>query len=290
MPPHERDTDMIRIGSVLRRLGVLVLLTPLLVFQVHADTPTLTFGVVPQQSASQLGELWIPLLDRVGTASNVNLVFSTAPSIEEFERRLLKGQYDLAYMNPYHYTVFCRKPGYIAFAKEKDRLIKGIFVVSRDAPVQSLSDLADETIVFPSPAAFAASVLTQAELHQRGITFTARYVNSHDSVYQVVAKGLFPAGGGITRTFDSQPDALKAGLRILAETGSYTPHAFAYHPRIDPAQIARVQQAFVAVSNDAAGEALLQKLSMKGITAARDEEWNDIRALNIQLLEPLLKE
>lgn len=290
MPPHERDIHMIRIRSERVRLGLLVLLSLLLACQVRADTPTLTFGVVPQQSASQLGELWIPLLDRVGTASNVKLVFATAPSIEDFERRLLAGQYDLAYMNPYHYTVFCRKPGYVAFAKEKDRLIKGIFVVARDSPVQSLSDLADETIVFPSPAAFAASVLTQAELHQRGVAFTARYVNSHDSVYQVVAKGLFPAGGGITRTFESQPDALKAQLRILAETGSYTPHAFAYHPRIDPALIQRVQQAFVAVGSDADGMALLQKLSMKGITRARDADWNDIRALNIQLLEPLLKE
>jgi len=257
---------------------------------IQAKTTTLTFGVVPQQAASILSELWIPLLKRVSAQSGVELVFSTAPSIAEFEQRLLQGQYDMAYMNPYHYTVFCQKPGYVAFAKEKDRLIKGIFVVAKDSPIAALSDLADKTVVFPSPAAFAASVLTQAELTQQNIEFTPQYVNSHDSVYQVVEKGIFPAGGGIMRTFESQPDEVKSNLRILYETQAYTPHAFAYNPRISPEIVARVQHSFITAMDDAEGIEILQKLSMKGIVAANDSDWNDIRALHIQLLASMLKD
>ena len=63
---------------------------------------SLSFGVVPQQSATRLAEEWGPLLAEISRRSGVALVFKTAPSIPVFEERLAKGEYDLAYMNPYH--------------------------------------------------------------------------------------------------------------------------------------------------------------------------------------------
>ena len=68
----------------------------------------------------------------------MDIRFTTAPDIPEFERRLLAGRYDLAYMNPYHYTVFSLKPGYIVVAKEKDKLIQGIVVVRKMPRIKKL--------------------------------------------------------------------------------------------------------------------------------------------------------
>ena len=87
---------------------------------------TLTFGIVPQQSAAKLARMWTPLLGiPVQTDRCQHLQFSTASDIPEFERRLANGDYDLAYMNPYHYTTFHRSPGYQAFAKQKRQEVKG---------------------------------------------------------------------------------------------------------------------------------------------------------------------
>lgn len=52
--------------------------------------------------------------------------FETAKDIPTFERQLGAGAYDMAYMNPYHYTVSHDSPGYIAFAKERDRQLQRI--------------------------------------------------------------------------------------------------------------------------------------------------------------------
>ncbi len=81
----------------------------------------ITVGVVPQQAASDLAQGWIPLLREVSAVSGCEFRFATAPTITEFEKRLARGEYAIAYMNPYHYVVFHQAAGYLAFAREKDR-------------------------------------------------------------------------------------------------------------------------------------------------------------------------
>ena len=71
-----------------------------------ANAETLTFGVVPQQSASKLARLWTPILEQVSREVGVRIEFRTAKDIPTFEQRLASGEYDFAYMNPYHFTVF----------------------------------------------------------------------------------------------------------------------------------------------------------------------------------------
>lgn len=250
------------------------------------ETPrALSFGVVPQQSATRLAEEWGPLLAEISKRSGVPLVFKTAPSIPVFEERLGKADYDLAYMNPYHYVVFHASSGYRAFAKEQDRKIKGILVVKKDSPYRKPADLAGKTVVFPAPAAFAASILPQAEFGRLKIPIEAKFVASHDSVYRSVAAGLQEAGGGIQRTFEALPEDIRNTLRVLAETPAYTPHAFAAQARVSPAVLARVQAAMLSLAGDEVGQRLLAPLAFKGIAAAQDKEWSDIRALDIDLLE-----
>jgi phosphonate transport system substrate-binding protein len=279
--------------SVLKHSARQFLLGTLLVW-LYATLPALAqqaaqkpleFGIVPQQSASRLAEDWGPVLAEISKRSGVALVFRTAPSIPGFEERLGKGDYDLAYMNPYHYVVFHTASGYRAFAREQDRKIKGILVVKKNSPYRKPADLAGKTVVFPAPAAFAASILPQAEFGRLKIPIEAKFVASHDSVYRAVASGLQEAGGGIQRTFEAAPVEVRDALRVLSETPAYTPHAFAAHSRVPPEVLAKVLAAMTSLSADEAGQRLLAPLAFKGIAAAQDKEWNDIRALDINLLE-----
>ncbi len=78
---------------------------------------------------------------------------------------------------------------------------------------------------------------------------------------------------------------MRAQLRVLSETPSYTPHAIATHPRVDKAVAERLLAAMAALDGDEAGRKLLAPLAFKGIVPAKDADWNDIRALDIHLLE-----
>lgn len=276
-------------------MKTLLIITAVLLLQLNAvalamdtrDTKikTLTFGIVPQQSASKLARLWTPIFKMIGKEAGVLIRFRTAPDIPLFEKRLAEGEYDIAYMNPYHYTVFSKKPGYIAFAKALDKKIKGILVVRKDSPITDLHQLADKSIAFPAPAAFAASVLPRTYLAESAIPITPKYVSSHDSVYRNVAKGIYPAGGGVMRTFRNVTAEIREQLKILWTTKAYTPHAFAAHPRLDSQLIKKLQHAMLSMSQSESGRKLLKSIKIKGITSADDKDWDDVRNLKINLIK-----
>jgi len=273
-------------------LGLILIISSFLNAQAEDDAidiPEYTFAVVPQQSASKLARLWTPILKKVGQEAGVILKFKTAPNIPTFEKRLVNGEYDFAYMNPYHYTAFHKKPGYQAIAKAANKRIKGIIVVRKDSNLTKLSQLDGETLAFPSPAAFAATILPTTYFSKIGLIITPKYVSSHDSVYRAVAKGLFPAGGGVVRTFKNMTPDIREQLKILWATQEYTPHAFAVHPRVNVIVKNKIQKALINLSQQDEGKQLLKAIKLKGIARAKDEDWNDIRQLNIRLLDELIK-
>lgn len=249
---------------------------------------TFTFGVVPQQSAGKLARNWGPILRYVEEQTGVALRFATAPSIPEFERRMAQGEYDISYMNPYHYTVFNKAPGYQAFAKARGKQIKGIVVVHKDSPIKDLSELDGSVMAFPAPAAFAASVLPRAHLATENIDIDPKYVKSHDSVYMSVARGLYPAGGGIIRTLNSVDPSIRDQLRILWTTNPYTSHALGAHPRVPAESVTMIRDALVSLEHSDEGREMLKALAWKGVEPADDARWNDVRDLGLDLLDMLI--
>lgn len=251
---------------------------------------TLTVGIVPQQSASELARVWIPVLGALSERAGLSLRFATAPDIPAFEKRLAAGAYDVAYMNPYHYSVFAQKPGYVAFAKEKGRRLRGLVVVRKDSTIKDMKELAGQQIAFPAPAAFAATVLVRAEFERMGVPITPVFVKSHESVYLNVAQRQIEAGGGIVRTLQTMDAPVRDELRVLWQTKDYTPHAFAAHPRVPAADLQALRAAMLTADSDPKMRSVLEGIGFKGFDAAQDAEWNDVRALGISTLAALLKE
>jgi phosphonate transport system substrate-binding protein len=259
----------------------------------HAACPvegTVTVGIVPQQSASELAQSWIPLLKDMSGATGCEFRFATAPTITEFEKRLARGEYAIAYMNPYHYVVFHQSAGYQAFAREKDRKLRGLLVVRSDSTVNSVQELDGREVAFPSPAAFAATVIPLAELKKGGVTVKPRFVASHDSVYLNVSRGLVPAGGGIERTLEAIDADVRDRLKVIWRSAEYPPHAFARLPGAPEALGRSFLEGVQAVAATPQGAALLKQIGFKGLVPAQDRDWDPIRALDIRVLDALLAE
>lgn len=256
-------------------LMVLCIWSPSVVAQ-----PSIVFGVVPQQSATKLVQQWQPLLQRWGEFAGVEIKFATARDIPTFEARLMAGAYDIAYMNPYHFTLVNQSPGYTALARAKNKRITGIIVARRGKSV-SLDELQDKTIAFPAPRAFAASIITQSELAKKGIKFTPKYVGSHDSVYLGVLKGLYIAGGGVKRTFESLPSEIKDQLSIIYTTAGYTPHAIAVSNNVDEEIALALRKAISQLNDDPKAQESFTLLNIDGLQLAQDQDWQDVVQLGI---------
>jgi phosphonate transport system substrate-binding protein len=272
--------------SIPKRLLLLAAVFCLLIFAANsARAETYTVGVVPQQAPAVLARNWTPMLKYLEQKSGVTLHFKTAPSIPEFERRLAQGEYDFAYVNPYHYVVFSREPGYRALAKEKDTRLQGVVVVQKDSAITDISELDGKDLAFPAPASFAASVLPRMQLKKQGIAFTPHFVASHDSVYYSVARGIYPAGGGVVRTLKSAPAEIRDQLRVLWRTDSYTPHALAVHPRIPKTVREAVAKALYAMDADSDAAGILHELNMRGWEIGQDQDWDDLRKLPLDAVD-----
>ncbi|MEM1161090.1 MAG: phosphate/phosphite/phosphonate ABC transporter substrate-binding protein [Pseudomonadota bacterium] len=243
----------------------------------RGEPSILTFGIVPQQSASRLAQMWGPLLERAGQDLGLEIRFKTTRDIPTFEACLAAGAYDIAYMNPAHYTIFAEISGYRAIARQTEKKLHGLLVVQRDSALQSIADLEGSEIAFPSPGAFGASIVPRAEIRAQGVEFSPRYVRSHDSVYRAVASGLIPAGGGVLRTFNAIPQDLRDQLRVIYRTEGYTPHAIAGLGSIDLALLRAIQETFVGLSIETPD--LVASVGMNGIEAASHGDWDDVRGL-----------
>lgn len=239
-----------------------------------------SFGIVPQSNGSKLSKLWSPILQYLEKNSGIDLRFATARNISTFEKRVKSGKYDIVYMNPYHYTMFHDEQGYNAFAKAKKKRLKGIMVVLKNSSYRSLNDLNNAELAFPANA-FAANLVPRAVLSKANLEFSSKYVSSHDSVYRNIARGRYPAGGGVMRTFKNTAPEYREKLRILWKSDGYTPHAFAAHPRVPEEIVEKLQKALLNMDKDPHGKALLKRIRLKGIEKGIDREWDDVRALNI---------
>ena len=251
------------------------------------SAPTYTFGIVPQQSASTLVKSWLPILKALEKETGFKLMFKTAPNIPEYEQRILRKEYDFSYMNPYHYTIFSEKAGYKAFAMQGNKKIKGVLVARKDKLPMSLTDLNHQEVAFPAPAAFAATVIPKAEMQKLGVIPLEKYTSSHESVYKTVAMGGAIAGGGIERTFANLEPAIRDQLAVFWTSKGYTPHAFAASTSVPWEDVLKMQKAMLNLSHSPEGLKLLEAIKFKSIVAAQDGDWQDVRDLDIRVLDKM---
>ncbi len=235
--------------------------------------PNYTFGVVPQFEQRKLFRIWRPLLDEIGRRTGVHLELTGSPKIPVFEKRFMRGDFDFAYMNPYHVALGSQAQGYIPLVRDGERRLKGIVVVHKDSALQNIAQLQGAAIAMPSPNALGASLLPRADFLAQGIDVSPVYVQTHSSVYLHVATGITPAGSGVHSTLRRQPQAIREKLRIIYTSREVAPHPVAAHPRVPEADRERVREAFLELMADEAGRRLLAAIPMANPTTATIQDY-----------------
>lgn len=257
------------------RYFLILFMSPLFLNLLYAKV--LTFGVVPQQSPLELVKDWQPVISYLEKTTGEKVILKVERSIPEFEKVLYSGGYDFAYMNPYHYVIAHKRQGYNAIARDEKNIV-GILVTQKNSGLTDPSMLKGKMFLFPAPDAFAATLLTKYELLKKyGIDLNKdknyRYVNSHDSVYKGVARGIGDVGGGIERTLKNLDDPeTKENLAIIYKTKGYPSHPFASNPALSPLVKEKMTNALLSIP-----DSLLSTLTMKHIIVINDTEYDGVR-------------
>jgi len=237
-----------------------------------------SFGVVPRYSPIVSAQRWQPLLDLVSTDAQLHLRFQTAPSITEFEERLLKGTYDYAYVNALLFKKAKKTRGYRALARN-NKPLTGIIVVKKNGPID-LGALRDKTIAFPAPRAFGATILARADLKRLNIPHHVVYLGSHESAYQALLKGRYIAAGGVTTTFLQLSAEERAHLNVLHTTRPVTSHVFVVHPRVPKDEAIRIQQALYQLHTRESGAKVMKPLHLNRLIAVNTADLTSLDGLS----------
>ncbi len=253
--------------SRFRKLIIMASIVSILLISTAAMAETVyKIGVVPQFDAKKIYSIWNPILKELEKQTGVKFKIAGSPNIPAFEKKFQAGEFDFAYMNPYHMLIANKTQGYVPVVRDHGRSLKGILVVKKDGEIKELKDLDGKELAFPAPNALGASLLLRAELAEKhGLKITPKYVKTHNNVYMNVQKGMAAAGGGVGRTFNAQKDNIKNDLKILYTTSAVAPHPLAAHPRV-PAEIRdAVKTALLKLGEHESGKKLLKKIPMKKV-------------------------
>lgn len=273
---------MFRFSNLGRKLSLAALISMSMLAPVNAKD-VYSFGVVPQFEARKLSEIWVPILDQLEQRTGVEFQMVGSPRIPEFEQAFLNGEFDFAYMNPYHSLMAFSAQGYRPLVNDGGRMLFGILVVQKDSPIQSAAELDGKKLVFPAPNALGASLLMRADLDTIfKVTFKTNYVSTHSSAYLNVALGEADAAGGVMGTFRAQPAEIRDRLRIIYQTRKVPPHPVVVHPRVPKEVQEKVRQAFLDMAATQEGAELLSKIPMRAATSVDEESFYSLREMNLE--------
>ena len=86
-------------------------------------TKVYTFDVVPQLTAAKIYTTWSPLLQRVGHDAGLCFELRVSATIPEFEQKLLKGEPEFVFLNPYHAVLANQKKKYQPLLADSEDLL-----------------------------------------------------------------------------------------------------------------------------------------------------------------------
>ena len=249
---------------------------------VSAAGETLRFGVVPQFDARKTRMVWQPILQSLEEQTGIKFELVGSPGIPEFEKQLMAGDFDLAYMNPYHLLKANEAQGYIPLVRDIGRTLFGIIVTRKDSSIRTIHDLDGKTVAFPAPNALGAALIPRAEFGESyKINIQPAYVKSHSSVYLNVVTGQAAAGGGVQKTLQSQPENIRNALRVIYKTPQVAPHPVAAHPRIGEETWSKISKAFLQLGDTQADRELLARIPMKQAGQASLDDYEPLRQMGL---------
>jgi len=254
--------------------------------RVHATEKDRVYkiGIVPQYTPLFIYRHWRPLIERIGKETGLRIEIETYKNFKQFGNALASGEPDFTYLSPYHLVNARRSQAYMPLLRDDSRQLIGIVVVPKDSKVKSINDLDGQTLSFPSPNAFAASLYLRAYLREKiGLDFKPDYVGTHGNVYRSVARKLVAAGGGVNSSLASQPERLQAALRVLMSIPGVAAHPVAVHKRVPENVYKLFKESFQLMTKDRRGREILASVQIPSpVEADYMRDYAFLETLNLE--------
>ena len=250
----------------------------------QAGPPSYTFAVHPLHNPAMLHRTYGPLIDylndHVGGAK-FRLVASR--DYDSFNRRLAGREFDFALPNPYQ-AIRALSAGYRIFGKVGgDEAVRGMILVRRDSPIESVADLRGRTISYPAATAVAATMMPQYFIRSHGVRLEETrtvYVGSMESAIRSVSSGASDAATTWPdpwNKFVRSNPADAARLEVKWVTPPLVNNALVVRKSIPPEIAERVLMALRELPRTGEGRRLLASMSIRSFEPATEATYAPVK-------------
>lgn len=232
-----------------------------LVFFIGLSSPVFAesygFGVLSQRSALLTAQYWNPILAYISQKAGVDLQVKVARTAPESNNALEKGDYDFAYSN----TIFLPRmvqSNYQVILKPKGNPISGQLVTLESSSIQTVNDLNNQTVGFPSKAAFVGYAVPMDHLMREKVKVTSVFGGNQEGIMGQLKAGKVSAAGVNSSVMKAFAEREQVKYRVLWESEKYLNLPISAHPRVPEKVTKAVQQAFANMPNDPEGLKILE--------------------------------
>jgi phosphonate transport system substrate-binding protein len=250
----------------------------------EAGRASYTFAVHPLHNPALLHRTYGPLIDYLNRhveGARFRLVASR--DYPSFNRRMAEREFDFALPNPYQ-ALEAAHAGYRIFGKVGgDEGFRGMILVRRDSPIESVADLRGKTISYPAATAVAATMLPQYFIRSHGVRLEETrtlYVGSMESAIRSVGSGASDAATTWPDPWEkyvrSNP-AEAAKLEVKWVTPPLVNNALVVRQSLPPQIAARVLRALEALPRTREGRRMLASMSIQSFEPATEATYAPVK-------------
>lgn len=235
---------------------------------------TYVFGVHPYKNPAELAVIFKPMIALLEAETGAKISFRSAKDYDSFNESIVKGEIDIFFMGPSIYAELSGlhpdKVRLVATALNKGKpTFKGVIVVKKDGPINSLADLKGKKVAFGDRDSTLSCYIPAAMLMDAGVFDSMKYdfTGKHENVANSVLQGGHDAGG-------LKPDVaekfLGQGLKVIAESAPVYEHVVGVGPKVDAATMKKIQAALVNLKDPTVATSIQKDYTGFAITKTSD--------------------
>ena len=242
------------------------------------------FSPVNQYGLQLTAAYWNPIIDYISVVGGVQLQLKIGRTSADTTGYVLAQEVDFAFTN-HLFSPERERLGWKVLARRDASPLHGQIAVLEDSPVRTLAQLKDLEVGFPGPEAFVAYKVPYAHLLAQKIAVKVVFCGNMDSALTQLVSGKLGAVGGNSQLLEGYASREGQKLRILWSSDAYQDLALMASPRIKPAEAEAVRKAFVGMSSDPKGRAVLERVSKAvemnkptGFVASDEHDYDSYRS------------
>jgi phosphonate transport system substrate-binding protein len=226
----------------------------------HAADRTYNFSPVNQFGVQLTASYWNPIITYISAKSGVGLTLKMGRTSADTTSFVLAQEVDFAFTN-HLFSEERRKMGWTVFGRRDYPPVRGEIVVPENSPIKDIAQLADQDVGFPGPEALIAYKVPYARLLEAKVPVKVVFGGNQDGVIGQLLAGKVKAIGANSQLIDGYAQRENIKFRKLWTSEPFNDLALMVSPRVPPADVERVKQAFLAMGDDPDGRSILKQVS-----------------------------